>query len=221
MFCKQCGSQILDDSQFCENCGARIAAPAAAPAAATAPAPAPVQQAPQTQPVQPAQPYPVYEQVSTVQPNPAFQPVQVNPVYPPNSVYAANAYAASQAAQYQAVQPGMTYQQYAPNVYQQPVPSPVYVPYDQPQGNRKFALILRIVSGITCGFYFLWLLAGLMEGSDRTKDIAGVFIFSGISVFTLIYSLCKKNIGKGSFIALLISTLVSFYLFLDLVGIGT
>lgn len=230
MFCKQCGSQILNDSQFCENCGAKVVAAVTTEAAA---APQPVQQAPQTQPAQPVQPaspaqqYPVYETVPPVQIDPAFQPIQVNPVYPPNSIYASNAYAAAQAAQYQPVQPqamvsplqhGMTYQQYPANVYQQPVPA--YAPYAQPQGNRTFAKILSIVSGITCGFYFLWLVAGLLDRGDVAKDLVSVFIFSGISIFTLVFSLTKKSIGKGAFIALLIATSLSFYLFLNIMGLS-
>ena len=58
MFCRNCGTQMADDSKFCANCGTPVAAPAA-PVEPAAPA-TPVQEAPVQQPVQetPAQPAP-------------------------------------------------------------------------------------------------------------------------------------------------------------------
>ena len=93
MFCNQCGNEIPNETRFCPNCGAPVAAPApeqpAAPAQPQEPVYAqPVQpQEPQyAQPVQqPAQPQePVYaqpvQQPPYAQPEPAYaQPVPGNP----------------------------------------------------------------------------------------------------------------------------------------------
>ena len=90
MFCKYCGTQLIDEAAFCHECGkSTYEQPNYAP-----PAPQPVQpvyQRPAPQPVQPVyqQPVPHTQPVQPVYQQPAPQPVQ--PVYqqpvPPQYTY--------------------------------------------------------------------------------------------------------------------------------------
>ena len=89
MFCKYCGSKLLDDAAFCHECGKATCEQNAQPVyQQPAPPVQPVQPvyqqpAPPVQPVQPQQPAPAPQPVQPVyqQPAPAPQPVQ--PVYQP------------------------------------------------------------------------------------------------------------------------------------------
>ena len=214
MFCKQCGSEILNDSQFCENCGTKVERPAAPGAAPAASAPAP-----------------------------EFQAIPVNPVYPPNSIYAANAYAAQHAQPVMVqpivnapVQPRILYQQqYAqqglvqPQAYVTPVPQYQAPVYYQPAvnqvygdtGNPMFKKVLKIISIVAIvvyGLAFLVYAGGAFLGEAGNASTAFMtLLFAGFSVFVLIYTGVKKSIGKGAFIAFLISLCVSLYFFLNVV----
>ena len=73
MFCKYCGSKLIDGAAFCHECGK---------SAAEAPAPQ-VSVAPVTPPVQPVYQQPVYQQPVIPQPVPPVQPVYQQPVATP------------------------------------------------------------------------------------------------------------------------------------------
>ncbi|MBR6488471.1 MAG: zinc-ribbon domain-containing protein [Clostridiales bacterium] len=216
MFCKNCGCEILNDSQFCENCGTKVERVPDAPAQAvqTTAAPQPAVAAPA--------PAPVAAPVAA----PEYQAVPVTPVYPPNSVYARNAYEAIQAQQVMMQQPqyaqvpqpqyapyaaATPMQQYQAPVYSQPLPGVMYDPNAEPAGSRIFLKILRLAGGITSGIYTLFFLYYLMD-SSKTGSAVGTFIPLSYSVFVFIFSLCRKKIGKGAFIALIIPMAVMLYL---------
>ena len=222
MFCKHCGCEILNDSLFCENCGAKVENAPSAPQPA-----APVQTAAPASPVQAAAPAaaPVAAPAAS-----QFQAVPVTPVYPPNSVYARNAYEALQAQQAMMQQPQLmqTPQQYAPvqqpyatvtplqqypsPVYTQPLPGVLYDPNAAPAGSSVFLKILRIAGGVTSGIYTLLFLLSLVSSSADSGKPVGYFLALSYSVFVLIFSLCRKKIGKGAFIALIIPLGIMLYL---------
>ena len=204
MKCRQCGAEIPDDSQFCENCGSKV------------------------ERIEPA-----------YQPQPQFQPqpVQVNPVYPPDSVYAANAYAASQAQPvlvqpiYDPMQPSMQYQQYVSGqqAYVSSIPqyqAPVYYqPGMYKPVNKTFNRVLKIVSSISLVLYVLLLLVMLGETvlgeTYQPAKILLAFLLAGYSVFVLVFSCVRKSIGKGAFITFLVTIGVSIYMFSSLVSTGS
>ncbi len=180
MICNKCGATILEDSRFCENCGAGIE-----------------------------------------KPDPAFQPVPVTPVYPPNSVYAANAYAV-QRPQPVVAQPLVStpVQQYQAPAYVQPAPAPVYQTYDPNPGNKTFNKVLRIISIVSLSLYtlaFLVMIAGesIFGGANDALTVLSLMTVSGFSTFVLVFSCVRKKIGKGLFLALLIPSCLMLYLFLS------
>ena len=234
MFCKHCGCEILNDSLFCENCGAKVEnVPSAPQPAAPAQPAAPVQQA---EPVQQAAPVqevpPVQQSVPYAAPvMPEFQAIPVTPVYPPSSVYARNAAEAFQAQQAMMQQPQFapvaqpayppystvtSLQPYQQPVYTQPLPGVLYDPNGEPAGSRIFLKILRIAGGVTSGIYTLMFLFSLL--SDNSDKAAAYFFLLSYSVFVLIFSLCRKKIGKGAFIALTIPLAVMLYLVMNIIG---
>ncbi|MCR4775277.1 MAG: zinc-ribbon domain-containing protein [Saccharofermentans sp.] len=222
MFCKHCGCEILNDSLFCENCGAKVENVPSAPQPAT-----PVQQSEPVQEVPPVQ-----QSVPCAAPvMPEYQAIPVTPVYPPSSVYARNAAEALQAqqammqqSQFASVaQPAYppyatvtSLQPYQQPVYTQPLPGVLYDPNAEPAGSRIFLKILRIAGGVTSGLYTLLFLLSLL--SDNSDKAAAYFFLLSYSVFVLIFSLCRKKIGKGAFIALTIPLAVLLYIFTNIFG---
>lgn len=202
MYCKECGEEIIEGSSFCENCGAKI-----------------------------------------VSADPSFQSVQVNPVYPANSIYAANAAAAAIAAQqpqpvmqpqyvpapvqpqYSAVpqqQLVPVQSQYVPGqtpAYMQSVAMPMYAAPQAPaSGNKVFSLILRIASGVSAGIYTLAFLGMLFTDSLGSDAFLALFVLLSFSIFALVFSLCKKQLSKGAFLAMIIPLGVLFFLYLSVSG---
>lgn len=202
MKCRQCGAEIPDDSQFCENCGSKV------------------------ERIEPA-----YQPQPQLQP----QPVQVNPVYPPDSIYAANAYAMSQAQPvlvqpiYDPMQPSMQYQQqyvagqqaYVSSIpqYQAPV---YYQPGMYKPANKTFNKVLKMVSIVSLVLYTLFFLVMLGETllgeTYATAKLALTFLLAGYSVFVLVFSCVRKSIGKGAFITFLVTMGVSLYMFSTIVS---
>ncbi len=235
MFCKHCGCEILNDSLFCENCGAKVEN------VPSAPQPSASQPAAPAQPVAPAQQAAPVQEVPPMQQSvpyaapvmPEFQAIPVTPVYPPSSIYARNAAEALQAQQAMMQQSQFApvaqpaYPQYAPvtslqpyqqPVYTQPLPGVLYDPNGEPAGSRIFLKILRIAGGITSGIYTLMFLFSLL--ADNSDKAAAYFFLLSYSVFVLIFSLCRKKIGKGAFIALTIPLAVMLFLFRNVIGIN-
>ena len=215
MFCKQCGCEIVNDSLFCENCGAKVENVPSAPQPA----------APDKVPASFAAPV-----------SDGYQAVTVTPVYPPNSVYARNATEAIRAQQVMMQQPqyvqapqmqytpaGQPYaavtplQQYPAPVYTQQLPGVLYDPNAAPAGSGIFLRILRIAGGVTSGIYTLLLLLTLVTDPSSDKTYAFLFALS-YSLFVMIFSLCRKKIGKGAFIALIIPMAVILSLVTSLTG---
>lgn len=175
----------------------------------------------------------------------SFQPVQVNPVYPQNSIYAANAAVAAVAAQqpqpvmHPQYVPGASQPQYAAapqqqlmSVQQQYVPAqtPAYMQsvsmpmYAAPQvpasgGNRVFSLILRIAGAVTGGIYTLALLGSIILDSISSDAFLAYFVLLSFSIFVFIFSFVKKQLGKGAFLAMIIPLGVMFFLYLSVSGI--
>lgn len=206
MKCRQCGADIPDDSQFCENCGLKVER--------TAPA-APVYQ-PQPQP-QPVQVNPVYPPNSIYAAN-AYemsqaQPVLVQPIYDPMqpSMQYQQQYVAGQQAYVSSIP------QYQAPVYYQPG---MYKPV-----NKTFNKVLKIVSSISLVLYVLLLLVMLGEtvlGENyEPAKILLAFLLAGYSVFVLVFSCVRKSIGKGAFITFLVTIGVSIYMFSSLVSTGS
>ena len=216
MFCKHCGCEILNDSLFCENCGAKVEN---TPTIPQQPAPQPAAPVQQT--------IPVAEPVV-----PQYQAVPVTPVYPPNSVYARNATEALQAQQammqqqqfapvgqpvYQPYATVPAMQPYQAPVYQQPLPGVLYDPNAAPAGSNIFLKILRIASGISTGFLTLMLMFTFIS-DPKSGNIFGYFFGLSYAVFLLIFSLTRKKMGKGTFIALIIPLAVTLYIASNLSG---
>lgn len=240
MVCKQCGCEIIEGSRFCENCGTKIETET--PVQAEQPAAAPVTSAPEA-PAAPAAtvaPEAPAAPVTQVPAAPSFQPIPVTPVYAPNSVYAQNA-AAYQAQQQAMVQPApiVPAQQY-PMTQQYPVVQQTYMPAVQmPQyqvpayaqqytvnaanstGKRNiFSRILMIISIVTTVIFGLVALIMLLDGvtSGSAPTLIGLLAVGGFSVFTLVFSISKKDLSKGLFIGLLIPLCVISYIVYSVAG---
>ena len=151
---------------------------------------------------------------------PEFQPIPVTPVYPPNSIYAQNAAVSQQLMV--VPQPVPVQPQYVPaQPYQQipgyVTPASAYKPYAEPAGSTKFPLILRIVSGVATGILSLIFLYAMISGDFESDKLIAVFMLSGLSIFTLVFSLIKKRMGKGTFLGLLIPNIINLYLIFSII----
>lgn len=232
MFCKHCGSEIPNDSLFCENCGAKVENHPTVNQTEVPQQTAPQQEAPQ--PAAPQQAAPVQNAVPFAIPAaPEYQAVAVTPVYPPNSIYARNATEALQAQQammqqqpvfaplsqpvYQPYATVNSVQPYQAPVYQQPLPGVLYDPNAAPAGSNVFLKILRTASGISTGFLTLMLMFTFIS-DPKSGNIFGYFFGLSYAVFLLIFSLTRKKMGKGTFIALIIPLAVTLYIAANISG---
>ena len=108
-------------------------------------------------------------------------------------------------------------QPYQPPVYTQPLPGVLYDPNAAPAGSNVFLKILKIAGGVTSGIYTLMLLLSL--AADGASDRAYAYFFAlSYSLFVFIFSLCRKKIGKGAFIALVIPLALLLYMVTNVIG---
>ena len=117
-----------------------------------------------------------------------------------------------QPASYYPGQPAVPYQMPA---YAQPVSAQAY---GAAGGRTVFSRILTIVSAVATGIFALIFMVMLVGGllSSEYIGLFGLMAVSGYSVFTLIFSIKKRNMGKGMFIGMLVPLCVITFFVLSI-----